>query len=193
MKIRSTLIVLSLLALSMVLAGPLAAQGGGEMEAMMKAATPGEQHKHLARLVGNWTYTSQAWMAPGQPPMESSGLMTAKSVMGGRYIEHHWNGSMMGMNFEGRGLDAYDNVGKQYATSWVDNLSTGILYQTGTCDEGARNCTFVGDMYDPMSGQKATLKSVITWVDDNTFKNAIYGKGPDGKEMKFMELTAKRK
>ena len=41
----------------------------GEMEAMMKAASPGEPQKKLARLAGDWTFTNTMWMAPGQPPM----------------------------------------------------------------------------------------------------------------------------
>ena len=49
------------------------AMGAAEMEAMMKAATPGDQHKMLARMVGDWTFTQKFWMAPGQPPGESSG------------------------------------------------------------------------------------------------------------------------
>jgi hypothetical protein len=194
MKIRSTAVALLLLALPILAAVPLAAQQGDPgMEAIMKAATPGEPHKHLARLAGNWTYTSKMWMDPSQPPMESNGVMSAKPLLGGRYVEHHWSGTMMGMPFEGRGTDGYDNVGKQFLSSWIDNMSTGIMYQTGTCDEGVKNCTFTGDVWDPMTGKKTTLKSVITWMDDNSFKNEMYANGPDGKEMKVMELAAKRK
>lgn len=169
------------------------AMGNAEMEAMMKAGAPGEQQKKLARMVGDWTFTNKAWMAPGQPPVESSGTMHAGSMFGGRYVEHTWKGNMMGMAFEGRGTDAYDNVGKMYVSSWVDNMGTGIMYQTGTCDASATTCTYSGDVWDPMSGKKSTMKSVITWLDDNTFKNEMYGPGPDGKEAKMMEIVAKRK
>ena len=44
------------------------------MEAMQKAATPGEHHKHLDALAGNWTYKIKMWMEPGQPPTESDGM-----------------------------------------------------------------------------------------------------------------------
>jgi hypothetical protein len=169
------------------------APGGPEMEAMVKAGTPGEPHKHLARLAGDWTFTMKSWMDPSQPPMESSGTMHGEVLMGGRYVEHTWKGNFMGQPFEGRGTDGYDNVGKQYVSSWVDNMSTGIMYQTGSCDNAGKTCTYNGDVWDPMSGQKTTFKSVISWVDNNTFKNEMYGKGPSGQEMKMMEITAKRK
>lgn len=162
-------------------------------EAMMKAMAPGEPQKKLARLAGDWTFTNKSWMAPGQPPVESSGTMHGEVLMGGRYVEHTWKGAFMGMQFEGRGTEAYDNVGKQYVNSWVDNMGTGIMYQTGTCDDAVKVCTYHGEMWDPMSGKKTSMKQVITWMDDNNFKNEMYGPGPDGKEAKVMEIVAKRK
>jgi hypothetical protein len=199
MKVRSFTVALSLIALS---AMPVLAQdkpkdapamGNADMEAMMKAATPGEQQKKLARLAGDWTFTNKAWMAPGAPPVTSTGTMHGELLMGGRYVEHTWKGNMMGMPFEGRGTDAYDNVGKQYVSSWVDNMGTGIMHSTGTCDDAVKVCTYIAEMWDPMSGKKVSSKSVITWMDDNNFKNEMYGQGPDGKEMKMMEIVAKRK
>jgi hypothetical protein len=196
MKSRWT-VALSLLALTSLPASaqdkPKAPPEMAGMDAMMKAATPGEQQKKLARLAGDWTFTNTFWMAPGQPPMTSSGTMHGVLLMGGRYVEHTWTGSMMGMPFEGRGTEGYDNVGKQFVTSWVDNMGTGIVHSTGTCDEAVKVCTYTGDMWDPMSGKKTTSKSVITWIDDNNFKNEFYGPGPDGKEAKMMEIMAKRK
>jgi hypothetical protein len=200
MKARSLAVSLSLLALAAlpVLAQdkpkePAAAPSMGDMEAMQKAAALGEPQKKLGRLVGDWTFTNKAWMAPGQPPMEFSGTMHGVVLMGGRYVEHTWKGNFMGQPFEGRATDGYDNVAKQYVSSWVDNMGTGIMHQTGSCDDGVKVCTYTGDVWDPTTGKKTTMKSVITWLDDNNFKNEMYGPGPDGKEAKMMEIVAKRK
>ena len=164
-----------------------------EMDAMMKAMSPGEPQKHLARMAGDWTFAQKFWMAPGQPANESTGTMHADVLMGGRYVEHHWNGNFMGMPFEGRGTEAYDNVAKQYVSSWIDNMGTGIMYQTGSCEAGGKSCSYQGDVWDPVSGKKMTMRSVITWSGDDTFKNEMYGPDPSGKEMKMMEITATRK
>jgi Protein of unknown function (DUF1579) len=198
MKARSLVVTLSLLTLAALPAlaqdkpKEAPAMSNAEMEAMAKAMTPGEQQKKLARLAGDWTFTSKSWI-PGQPVMESGGTMHGEVLLGGRYVEHTWKGNFMGMPFEGRGTDAYDNVGKQYVNSWVDNMGTGIMYQTGTCDDAVKVCTYHGDIWDPMTGKKSSMKQVITWMDDNSFKNEMYGPGPDGKEMKMMEIVAKRK
>jgi hypothetical protein len=205
MKIRSTAVALSLLALLAALAVPALAQdkpkeqappgmSAADMEAMQKAMTPGEPQKRLARLAGDWTFTNKMWMDPNQPPSEFSGTMHGEVLFGGRYVEHHWKGDFMGMPFEGRATDAYDNVGKQYVSSWIDNMGTGIMHQTGSCDDAGKVCTYSGEVWDPMTGKKCTMKSVITWIDDNTFKNEMYSdNNPEGKEMKMMEITAKRK
>ena len=91
MKARSIAVVLSLLALCPVFAQekpkePAAsAMGGPEMEAMMKAMQPGENHKHLAWYAGDWTFTQKMWMDPSQPPAESSGTNLTAQVALGRY------------------------------------------------------------------------------------------------------------
>lgn len=199
MKVRSFVVALSLLALAALPAlaqdkpKDAPAMSGAEMEAMMKAMSPGEPQKKLGRLAGDWTFTNKAWMAPGQPPMESTGTMHGELLMGGRYVEHTWKGSFMGMPFEGRGTEAYDNVGKQYVSSWVDNMGTGILHLVGACDEPVNVCTYTGEVWDPTSNKKSTIKQVITWMGNDSFKNEMYGQGPDGKEAKMMEIVAKRK
>ena len=111
------------------------------MEAMMKLASPGDGHKELGKMVGEWTYSSKMWMVPDQPPAESNGTMHAEWILGGRFIHSVWKGEFMGMPFEGHGTDGYDNVSKQYVSSWVDNMGTGILHSTGTCDAAKKTCT----------------------------------------------------
>lgn len=201
MKTHTTFAVLFLLALC-TLGVPAAAQEQKpgdmgmtpeQMQAMMQAMSPGEQHKRMAKMAGDWTFTNKFWMAPGAPAAESSGTMHAETLMGGRYVQETWKGDMMGMPFEGRATSAYDNVAKQYISTWIDNMGTGIMVQTGSCDEAAKTCTLAGDTMDPMSGKKMTMKSVITWLDDNSFRHEMYAPDPSGKEMKMMEIVAKRK
>jgi hypothetical protein len=100
----------------------------------------------------------------------------------------------MGQAFEGRGTSAYNNVAKMYEDTWIDNMGTGIMYSTGTCDESGNKCTYTGEGWDPMSGQKSTMRSVMTWTDDNNFKMEMYGSmTPGSPETKMMEIVVKRK
>jgi hypothetical protein len=165
-----------------------------DMAAMEKAATPGEMHKSIAKMAGDWTFTNKMWMAPGTPAQESTGTMHAETILGGRYVQSVWKGNMMGQPFEGRSTEGFDNVSQKYVSTWVDNMGTGIMMSTGTCEDGGKKCTSIGTFSDPTTGGTATMKSVVSWSDGNSFKNEMYGKAPgSGEEYKMMEIVAKRK
>ena len=196
-------IVLALCALALVCAPALAedkkaeaaaaaaAAPAPDMAAMMKAMSPGEPHKHLAKLAGDWTFTNKMWMDPSQQPTTSTGTMHGEVILGGRYVHSVWKGDMMGMPFEGHGTDGYDNMTHKFVSTWVDNMGTGIMYMTGDCKDNV--CTSTGDMMDPMSGQKVTTKMVSTWNADGTLKMEMYAKDASGNEMKTMEMLVAKK
>jgi hypothetical protein len=195
-------VAFSLLALAAIPALPALGQDkqpapapamGAEMDAMMKSMSPGPQHKLLAQRVGDWTYTNKMWMAPGQPPMESSGTMHGEMILGGRYLEISVHGQMMGMAFEGRSTEGYDNLAKQYVGTWVDNFGTGIMTGPSVCDEAGKKCTWTADTMDPMSGKKVTTRQVTSLTDADHFTMEMYGPDPSGKEMMMMQIWAKRK
>ncbi|MFN2383465.1 MAG: DUF1579 family protein, partial [Gemmatimonadota bacterium] len=103
MALRRTLCGLALAVFAALGTAPLAAQDidPAVMQKWMAYATPGDAHKHLAEMAGDWTYTSQMWMAPGAPPVASSGTASYAMVMDGRYLMENYEGSMMGMPFRG--------------------------------------------------------------------------------------------
>lgn len=169
------------------------AMGAAEMEAMAKAATPGENHKHLGRYVGTWNTSMKAWMAPETPPMESKGTMQSEWILGGRYLQSTYKGDFMGQPFEGRSLEGYDNVTKQFQSTWIDNMSTGIMVSKGTCDAGCKTLTMNGEMADPMTGKTMQVKSVTTFTDANSWKMEMYGPGPDGASFKMMEIVGTKR
>ena len=160
------------------------------MQAMMAAMTPGEHHEHLKKLVGNFDYTMKSWMDPAAPPMESTGKRTAELLLGGRYLEEKYTGDFMGMTFEGIGTLGYDNVGKQYVSTWIDNMSTGIMMGHGTCSKDGWEMT--SESLDPATGKPVTSRSKLTMPDADTIFMEMWMPGPDGKEMKWMEMTCKR-
>ena len=161
------------------------------MEAMMKAATPGDAHKSLDPFVGTWTTKVTMWMAPGAPPMVMEGTSEARWVMGGRYVEERFKSSFMGMPFEGLGYTGYDNIKQRYWSTWMDNMSTGMMMSTGTND--GKTFSFSGTMPDPMTGKDNPVTSKTTLVDADHHTAEMWGVGPDGKTMKTMEITYSRK
>ncbi len=161
-------------------------------QAMMQAMTPGVHHEHMKKLAGNFDYTIKMWMDPSMPPTESTGKRTAEFLLGGRYLQEKITGSFMGMPFEGMSIMAYDNLAKEYVMTWIDNMGTGIMVSHGQCDGKGTTWTMTGDSIDPMTGKKVTMKSVTRLVDDNTVTMEMSSPGPDGKDVKMIELTMKR-
>lgn len=164
-----------------------------KMEAWMKAATPGEEHKALSMMAGNWKYTMKWWETADGKPMESKGTSTGKMIMGGRFLEQEMKGKSMGMPFQGKATMGYDNVKKIFETTWIDNMGTGISKGTATWDAATKTWTETGTLADPMSptGNK-DYRSVTKIVDKNTYTMEMYSKGEDGKEFKMMEITSKK-
>ncbi len=165
-----------------------------EMQAAMAAMSPGPEHQKLAHMVGDWTFTNKMWMDPSAPPAEGSGTMHAEMILGGRYVYEVWKGNFMGMPFEGHGTEGYDNITKKHISSWADNMSTAIMYSTGTCDADGKSCTMTSqEMMDPMTGKMTSFRSVITWTSDKSFTFVMYAKPAGGAEMKGMEMTVTKK
>jgi hypothetical protein len=163
------------------------------MKTMMEAATPGKEHAMLAQSNGTWKVESTMWMAPDAPPMQSTAVATNKMILGGRYQQMTYKGDMMGTPFEGISTAGYDNARKVWTSSWVDNMSTGILNMDGTWDEATKSLTSTGKMFCAGNGQMSEIKQVLKIVDDNTQIMEMYG--PDmktGKLYKNMEMKMTR-
>lgn len=163
------------------------------MEAMMKAATPGEAQKRLEAFVGTWDTKITMWMMPGTPPMTSSGTAENSMVMGGRHLEQRFKGDFQGMPFEGVGYTGYDNVRKLYWGSWMDNMSTGMMASTGKLAEDGKTFTFSGASPDPMTGKDTPFEEKIVLTDADHHTLEMWMPAPDGKMFKTMEIAYTRK
>jgi hypothetical protein len=161
------------------------------MEKMMAMMQPGPEHQQLAKLVGKWSSVNKMWMDPAAPPMELTGVMEYVSVMGGRYLHGTYKSVMMGMPFEGMSVDGYDRYKKEYFSLWFDNMGTGFIDMRGTRSPDGRTTVMKGLMFNPQLGKDSPVRSVTTWIDDNTIRYEMF-ETKDGKEARSMEVTYKR-
>ena len=164
-------------------------------EAMAKwqaYATPGDGHKVMEQLVGNWDYSLKYWSSPNTPPEESTGTNDVKWILGNRFLEMDVKGTSMGQPFEGMGIIGYDNAKKEYVNTWIDNMGTGMMNAVGSYDAETKTMTEKGTFTDPMAGQQ-TFKSVTKFVDADKFTYEMYISTPDGGEFRNMEINYIRK
>lgn len=166
-----------------------------QQKAWMDYATPGAMHQWMSRTDGTWEGEFTSWPNPDSANVTSKSKGTAvyKTILGGRYQEGIHTGMMFGQPFEGRSLSGYDNKKKVFFSTWIDNMGSGIMYMEGTYDEKTKTLTSTGKMVDPSHSYDVDVKQVLTFVDDNTQQMAMYHKTADGKEVKDMEMIARRK
>src|SRR5438874_9533200 len=169
------------------------------MKQMMEMAKLNENHKLLADLAGSWSYTVKM-MAPGETPSTSTGSVTRKPVMNGRFFLGEFTGTMKmpgadgkmkDFTFKGMSVEGYDNVKQKFVSSWVDNMGTGILNSEGSYDPATKTFTYSGEV-EPVPGMKVTVREVIKVTDKNHLTFEWYENG-GGKETKTLEINYTRK
>ncbi len=163
------------------------------MKITMEAyATPGEMHKWMAKFKGSWEAKVIGFMNPSKPDT-SKATNIVSMALNGLYQTGRFTGKMMSRSFEGHSTMGYDNAKKIFASTWIDNLGSGIIYMTGTYDEKTKTLNLKGYQTDPMTGKDSDIRQEMTMIDDDSYTLTMYGTGMDGKEMKFMEGIFKRK
>lgn len=162
------------------------------MEAYEKAARPGPMHKVLQEMAGTWDTAVKYWMGPGEPAV-SRGLSENKMILGGRYLQQKYEGEAMGKPFHGLGLTGYDNVAQAFAGIWIDDMGTGVMTSTGGLDPSGKILTLSTVWNDPTAKGPKKGRSVIQIVSHDKHVLEMYDTGPDGKEMKVMEITYTRR
>jgi hypothetical protein len=164
-----------------------------EMDAYMKAGTPGGPHQALAASAGTYDLRIRSWHEPGAPAMEDTGTATRSMALGDRVLVEDVTAAMMGMPFMGHGMMGFDNVSGQYWSTWTDSMSTGIMVSEGTCDASAKTCTFTGSWNDAIKKGPVRARMTTRWTSPTTQVFELYAPGKDGNEMKMMEITYSRK
>jgi hypothetical protein len=162
--------------------------------AMMEYGKVGEPQQMLAKSNGNWTGEVVMWYMPDMKPDTSMTTVTNKMIMGNRYQVSTYSGNMMGMPFEGQSTTGFDNAKKVYMSTWIDDMSSGIMQMEGPWDEASKTVSLKGTFVNPVDNRECNIRQTYRFVDDNTEIMEMYGPDPmTGKEFKTMQITLKRK
>jgi hypothetical protein len=161
-----------------------------DMQKCMIAGTPGKNHEHLAKGVGKWRCKTTMWMTPGGEAMESEGTSTVTPIMDGRYFKAEMEGEMPGMGpYHGAGVYGYDNVSKEFVSSWIDNHSTGIMQGKGKLSDDGKKLSWDFTANCPITGKPTVMREIETITGPNTKTLEMFGTEPkSGKEFKMMSI-----
>jgi hypothetical protein len=165
-----------------------------DMQACIDAGTPGENHEHLAKAVGQWTGQSKMWMAPNTEPITSECSTKITSIMDGRFTQVETKGSTPMGPFNGLGTYGYDNVTKKFQSTWIDNCGTAIMVGTGELSSDGETMTWVYNYTCPITKKPTTMREIERQTGKDSCTLEMYGIDPkSGKEFKMMEIAMTRK
>ncbi len=163
-----------------------------QMKAWQEYATPGNPHKMMADEVGTWNCDMTFWSEANGKPEKATSVAVIRMILGGRYQESDYKGTMMGQPFEGKSTLAYNNASEEYTTTFIDNMGTGMMVAMGKYDESKKSMEFKGEMVNPVNGKKTPYREVYTIVDPKTRKMEMYDV-KNGSEYKSMEIVMTKK
>lgn len=159
----------------------------------MPMPKPGPEHQVLKQDEGTWDAKVEMFMAPGAPPMVSTGVETNTMGCGGLCLITDFKGEMApGQAFHGHGTSAWDPAKKKYVGNWTDSMSAGIMIGESTYDAAKKVATGWLEGTDA-TGKPAKSKSVVEYKDADTRVFTMYKLGADGKEAAEMRITYTRR
>jgi hypothetical protein len=161
-----------------------------DLQAFAAAATPGEQHKQLAKEVGVWYGKNTMWMSPGAEPIQSESTTTVTSLYDGRFIKSEMKGEMPGMGpYNGLAIAGFDNITQKFVSTWIDNMSTGFAHGEGKLTKDGKTMTWTYDCNCPLTKKPINMRQVETTTGPGKKVQEMFGTDPKtGVEYKMMRI-----
>ena len=164
-----------------------------QQESTMQAE-PHNEHYWLQKLVGEWTYETEAKMGPDQPPEKATGTESVRSL-GGLWVLAEGQGEMPGCGAMTTMLTlGYDPQKHRYVGTWIGSMMTFLWVYDGELDADERVLTLNAEgpaMTD--EGKMAKYKDVTEFKSDDHRVLTSYMLGDDGQWHQFMTANYRRK
>jgi hypothetical protein len=160
-----------------------------ELQAKWEAyATPGAAHHVLDQKTGNWNLAVTMFMAPGAEPIRSTGTCELKWILDDRYVQDITTGEAAGQQFHGQGVIGFDNIKKKYVSTWIDNMSTGVMTGEGTYDASRKLFTYTTYQPDVVSGSYTKGRATERFIDKDHWVMQSFVPDANGDEYMSMEI-----
>lgn len=160
----------------------------------MKAAEPQKEHQWLQRLVGEWTYETEAVMGPDQPPMKSQGTESVRSL-GGLWTLGEGQGEMPdGSPATTLMTLGYDPQKGRFVGTWIGSMMTNLWVYDGELEADGRTLSLYSEG-PSMSGDgtMGKYRDAIEMVGDDERIMTAAWQGEGGSWNQFMTMRYRRK
>lgn len=152
---------------------------------------PGDEHRFLARLAGNWDVTVRFPAGPGRT-IEGRSSMTATVVMDGRILRQEYSSTFGGKPLSVVRYIGFDRYARKFTEIQFESTHTDVLQSAGAFSADKRTIISNGRHVDTAAGKPVSVRSVTTFIDDNTFViEMFYDEGASS--AKTITLTHRRR
>jgi pimeloyl-ACP methyl ester carboxylesterase len=173
---------------------PPEVDAGAVAAVLMRAMKPGEGHKRLEHLAGEWDRAIRFRFAPWLSWVEEKGPATTKWILGGRFLQERvQGGSGLYQKFESLGFVGYDSVKKRYILIRMDNELTSPVIAEGDFDATGKKLNFRANALNPLLGRIVPIRIVYTLESEDSYNVGHYLRGEGGKEFRWMDVTYTRR
>jgi hypothetical protein len=156
-------------------------------------AEPRKEHQWLQKLVGEWTYETEAPAEPGRASEKWTGTERVRSL-GGLWVVAEAQGEMPGGGTATTVLTlGYDPVRKRYVGTFLGSMMTHLWVYDGGLDPSGKVLTL--DTEGPSfaaEGKTAKYKDVIEFKSDDHRVLTSHVRGEDGEWHGFMTANYRR-
>ena len=154
---------------------------------------PRQQHRWLERLLGDWSFETEAILAPGQPAEKSTGTERVHSL-GGLWVVSEGSGQMPDGS-EGTTLMTlgYDTARERFVGTYVGSMMTNVWLYDGALD--AARDVLVLDSEGPSfitEGETGKYRDTITIEGTDRRTLTSHYLGADGAWHLFMTTRYRR-
>jgi uncharacterized protein YndB with AHSA1/START domain len=161
------------------------------------AAVPGgvpptPEHGWLHRLLGEWSYETEAMAGPGQPPETASGRERVRSL-GGYWVIGEAEGTMPGGGFMRWTMTmGFDPKARRFRGTWVGSMMPAMFLYDGALEEDGRTLTLESEGPSFTGEGTARYRDVVAMEGDDrrTMRSLVLG--ADGAWTEFMKATFRR-
>jgi len=153
---------------------------------------PVEEHRWLEQLVGNWSFESEGYMGPDQPPMTSRGEVTCRTLGGLWSIIETESDSPSGERWQSIMTLGYEAQSKRFVGSFIASMMTYFWTYSGQLDE-ARTKLVLDAIGPNMGGDgMARYHDTVQLIDADHWTLSSEVELPDGKWQHFMTAHYRR-
>jgi len=156
-------------------------------------AEPQKEHHWLDKLVGEWTYETEAAMAPGEEPSKFKGTESVRSL-GGLWVVAEGGGEMPGGGVARTLMTlGYDERKGHYVGSWVGSMMTHMWVYRGSLDATGNVLTLDTEGPDfSAEGKTLRYQDVIAFTSDDRRTLTARMLGDNGEWREFMQAHYRR-